>query len=127
MNKSVELKNIEPGYHELLIAKAGYQDWMNTIRITANQTYSVSVFMVPETSYEGSVAVYCNINNAKIFINGTYKATTLSSQPKVLGELKEKTYEMTIIKDGYRTWVEDVWVHAGETVSLYVELKEIEY
>lgn len=125
-NKSVELKNVGEGFHELLITKAGYQDWINNIMVTANQTYMVSAYLVPEINY-GSIAVYCNVSGAKIFVNGTYKAATSSSQPKILEELKEKEYEITIIKDGYRTWVEDIWVYAGETASIYVEMIEIEY
>jgi len=126
-NKSVELKKIEQGYHELLITKEGYQDWVNTITVTSNQTYMVSAYLAPEISYDGSIAVYCNVNGAKIFVNGTYKAATSSSQPKILEELTEKEYEITLIKDGYRTWVEDIWVYVGETTSLYVEMIEIEY
>jgi len=125
-NKSVELKNIEQGYHELLITKDGYQDWINTIMVAANQTYMVSAYLVPEISYDGSIAVYSNVNGAKIFVNGTYKAASSSFQPKILEEFKEKEYEITLIKDGYRTWVEDVWVYAGETTSLYVEMIKIE-
>jgi hypothetical protein len=86
----------------------------------------VSAYLVPEISYDGSIAVYCNVNGAKIFVNGTYKAATSSSQPKILEELKEKEYEITLIKDGYRTWVEDIWVYADETTSIYVEMIEIE-
>jgi len=126
-NKSVELKNIEQGYHELLITKDGYQDWISTIMVTANQTYMVSAFLDLEISYDGSIAVYCDVNGAKIFVNGTYKALSSSSQPKILEEFKEKEYEITLIKDGYRTWVEDIWVYAGETTSIYVEMIEIEY
>jgi len=126
-NKSVELKNIEQGYHELLITKKGYQDWINTIMVTPNQTYMVSAYLTSEISHDGSIAVYCNVSGAKIFINGIYKAATSSSQPKILEELRERTYEVTIIKDGYRTWVEDVWVYTGDTASIYVELKEIEF
>ncbi|MEA3453965.1 MAG: PEGA domain-containing protein, partial [Candidatus Caldatribacteriota bacterium] len=125
-NKSVELKNIEQGYHELLITKEGYQDWISSIMVTANQTYMVSAYLVPEISYDGSIAVYCNVNGAKIFVNGTYKAATSSSQPKILEEFKEKEYEITLIKDGYRTWVEDIWVYPGETTSLYIEMIKIE-
>ncbi len=87
----------------------------------------VSAYLAPEISYDGSIAVYCNVSGAKIFINGTYKVTSSSSQPKILEEFKEKEYEITLIKDGYRTWVEDIWVYAGETTSLYVEMIEIEY
>jgi len=125
-NKSVEIKKVRGGYHELLITKDGYQDWIRTIMVTANQTYMVSAYLVPEINY-GSIAVYCNVSGAKIFLNGTYKAATSSSKPKILEELKEKEYEITLIKDGYRTWVEDVWVYTGETTSIYVEMKEIEY
>jgi hypothetical protein len=86
----------------------------------------VSAYLVPEINYNGSIAVYCNVSGAKIFVNGIYKAVTSSSQPKILEELKEKEYEITLIKDGYRTWVEDTWVYAGKTTSLYVEMEEIE-
>ncbi len=126
-NKSVEIKNVGEGYHELLITKDGYQDWSSTIMVAANQTYMVSAYLAPEISYDGSIAVYCNVNGAKIFINGTYKAASSSSQPKIIEELKEKEYEITLIKDGYRTWVEDIWVYTGETTSIYVEMIEIEY
>jgi hypothetical protein len=126
-NKSVELKNIEQGYHELMITKDGYQKWVNTILVTTNQTYMVSAYLVPEINYNGSIAVYCNVSGAKIFLNGTYKIASLSSQPKMLEEIKEGQYEITLTKDGYRTWVEDIWVYAGETNSLYVEMNKIEY
>ncbi len=125
-NKSVELKNVKQGYHELMITKEGYQDWSSTILVKAGQAYMVSAYLVPEISY-GSIAVYCNVSGAKIFVNGTYKTTTLSSQPKILEEIKEGEYEITLIKDGYRTWVEDIWVYAGATTSLYVEMNKIEY
>jgi len=125
-NNLVELKNIKQGYHELLITKDGYQDWISTIMVTTNQTHMVSAYLVPEINY-GSLAIYCNISGAKIFVNGTYKTTTLSSQPKILEEIKEGEYEITLIMDGYRTWVEDIWVYAGETTSLYVEMNKIEY
>jgi len=124
-NKSVEIKNVKQGYHELLITKDGYQDWISTMMVTTNQTYMVSAYLVPEINY-GSIAVYCNVNGAKIFVNGTYKVATSSSQPKILEELKEREYEITLIMDGYRTWVEDIWVYSGETTSIYVEMKKIE-
>jgi len=125
-NKSVELNNIAEGYHELSITKDGYQDWISTIMVTTNQTYMVSAYLVSEISHDGSIAVYCNVNGAKIFLNGTYKAAASSTQPKILEELKEREYEITLIMDGYRTWVEDVWVYSSETTSIYIEMKKLE-
>ena len=126
-NKSVELQNIEQGYHELMITKNGYQKWVNTILVTTNQTYMVSAYLVLEINYNGSIAVYCNVSGAKIFLNGTYKVASLSSQPKMLEEIKEGQYEITLIKDGYRAWVEDIWIYAGETTPLSVEMNKIGY
>jgi len=126
-NKSVELKNIQRGYHELMITKNGYQKWENTIMVTTNQTYMVSAYLVPEINYDGSIAVYCNVSGAKVFLNGTYKIATLSSQPRILKEIREGQYEITLTKDGYRTWVQDIWVYAGETNSLYVDMNKVEY
>ena len=94
--------------------------------VTANQTYMVSAYLVSEISYDGSIAVYCNVNGAKIFLNGTYKAAASSTQPKILEELKEREYEITLIMDGYRTWVEDIWVYSSETTSIYIEMKKLE-
>ena len=125
-NKSVELNNIAEGYHELSITKDGYQDWISTIMVTTNQTYMVSAYLVSEISYDGSIAVYCNVNGAKIFLNGTYKAAASSTQPKILEELKEREYEITLVMDGYRTWVEDIWVYSSETTSIYIEMKKLE-
>ncbi|MBA7512774.1 hypothetical protein ES705_04782 [subsurface metagenome] len=125
-NRSVEIKNIRKGYHELLITKDGYQDWISTIMVTTNQTHMVSAYLIPEINY-GSLSIYCNVSGAKIFINGTYKTTSLSSQPKILEEIKEGRYEITLIMDGYRTWVEDIWAYDGEITSLYVEMNKIEY
>jgi len=125
-NKSVELQNIVKGQHELMITKDGFQQWISTILVTANQTYMVSAYLVPEINYNGSIAVYCNVNGAKIFVNGTYKAATLSSQPKILEEITEGEYEVTLVKDGYRTWVQDIWVYAGQAASLSVQMNKIE-
>src|SRR5665648_160590 len=125
-NKSVELNNIAEGYHELLITKDGYQDWVSTIMVATNQTYMVSAYLAPEINYNGSIAVYCNVNGAKIFLNGTYKAATLSSQAKILEEITEGEYEITLVKDGYRTWVQDIRVYAGQAASLSVEMNKID-
>lgn len=123
----LNLDRVTTGQHRIKLVMAGYRDWSSTIMVVANQTRRVSAFLVPEINYDGSIAVYCNVSGAKIFVNGTYKTTTSSSKPKVLEEFRGRTYEITLIKDGYRTWVEDIWVYAGETTSLYVEMIKIKY
>jgi len=120
----VELKDIKQGYHELMITKEGYLDWVSTILVLSNQTQTVAVYLAPEIS-SGSIEVYCNVSKAKIFVNGTYQAATLSSQPITLEEMEEGIYEITLVNDGYKTWVEEVWVYAGETIPLDVKMDKI--
>ena len=122
--KDVELKNIKQGYHELMITKEGYLDWVSTILVLSNQTQTVDVYLAPEVS-SSSIEVYCNVSKAKIFVNGTYQAATLSSQPITLEEMEEGIYEITLVNDGYKTWVEEVWVYVGETTPLDVKMDKI--
>src|SRR5665648_130888 len=122
--KDVELKDIKQGYHELLITKEGYLDWVSTIVVTAHQTQMVDVYLAPEIS-DGSIEVYCNVSKAKIFVNGTYQAATVSSQPITLEGMEEGIYEITLVNDGYKTWVEEVWIYVGETTPLDVKMDKI--
>ncbi|MBA7555514.1 hypothetical protein ES705_48178 [subsurface metagenome] len=108
----------------MLITKEGYLDWVSTIVVTANRTKAVDVYLAPEIS-DGSIEIYCNVSKAKIFVNGTYQAATLSSQPITLEEMEEGIYEITLVNDGYRTWVEETWIYAGETTTLDVRMNKI--
>ena len=119
--RSVTIGNIQEGSHELRIVREGYQDYLTTIRIYPEQTYRINVRMQPEQRM-GAIAVYCNEGNARIFLNGIYMATTSANQAKILNELKEGVYEITVIKDGFRVWMEEVWVYPGETTSVFADL-----
>jgi len=74
---------------------------------------------------EGNISIYCNENNAKIFVNGTYITTTTANKAKILDGFKEGMYEITLIKDGYRTWLDEIWVYPGETTTVYTNLVKI--
>ena len=120
----VELKNIKQGYHELMITKEGYRDWISSIMVIANQTQSVDTYLDSEIS-QGSITVHSNVSGAKIFVNGTYIATTSSSQAITLEEMKEGLYEITLTNDGYRTWVEEIQVYAAESTPLDINMDKI--
>jgi len=120
-NRSVIIDNIREGTHELRITKEGYLDYITNIRITSGQTRYINVRMEPEQR-TGSIAVNCNESNARIFINGVYMATTSSSQARIIDELEEGNYEIAVIKDGFRTWLDEIRVYPGETTSIFVNL-----
>ena len=120
----VELKNIKQGYYELMVTKEGYQDWVSTVLVISNQTQSISTYLAPVIS-QGSITIRSNVSGAKVFVNGTYLITTSSSQVKTLQDMKEGLYEITLTNDGYKTWVQEVWVYAGEATPIDVRMNRI--
>jgi|GEM_PF-463066 len=124
-NRSVTISNIQEGIYELRIVKEGYQDYIATVRIYPDQTYRINARMQP-VNKKGAIAVYCNESNARIFLNGIYKTTTSANQVKILDELEEGMYEITVIKEGYRVWLEESRVYSGETTSIFADLIEVE-
>ena len=120
----INLDRVASGQHHIKLAMAGYQDWSSYISVSPSRTTTVSADLIPLPAY-GSISISCNQSNAKIFLDGTYKKRTSLTKPVVLENIKEGFHELTIIKDGYRTWVEDVWVYSGETVSIYVGMTKL--
>jgi len=130
-NKSVTIGNMQEGSYELLIIKDGYQDYNSTARIYPDRISRINVqiqwdYQEQEDGSDGSIAVYCNENNARIFINGVYTEMTSANQAKILDELKEGMYEITVIKDGYRIWQEKAIVYPGDTTSIFADLIKVE-
>lgn len=121
INRSVIIDNIREGNYELRITKVGYLDYVTDMRIKPGQTYYIDVRLEVEQR-EGAIAINCNESNARIFINGVYETTTSANQSKIIDELQEGVYEIAVIKDGFRTWLDEIRVYAGKTTSVYANL-----
>jgi len=120
----LNLKNITLGQHSIKLVLSGYQEWNSYVSVFPSQTTTVSADLIAEQSY-GTISISCNQSGAKIFLDGTYKKTTFSSNPVALENIKDGYHELTIIKDGFRTWVEDIWVYFGEISSVDVTMTKL--
>lgn len=120
----LNLDRVTSGQHWIKFVMSGYQDWSSYISVSPYRTTTISANLIPKPSY-GSISISCNQSGAKIFLDGTYKKRTSLTKPVVLKNVKEGFHELTVIKDGFRTWVEDVWVYTGETVSIYVTMTKL--
>ncbi len=118
------IEKISPGQYWVKLVKSGYQDWEKNITVSPALTRTISADLVPLPLPYGSISISCNQSGAKIFLDGTYKKAS-SIKPVVLDDVKEGYHELTIIKDGFKTWVEDVWVYTGETISIYVTMTRL--
>jgi hypothetical protein len=75
---------------------------------------------------EGAIAIYCNENDARIFVNGAYHTITSAVRAEIIGELEENVYEITVIKEEYQIWQKEVVVNVGETTSVFADLVKVE-
>ncbi len=126
-NKGVtplNLKNITLGQHNIKLVLSGYQEWNSYVSVFPSQKTTVSADLIAQQSY-GSISISCNQSGAKIFLDGTYKKTTSSNNPVALENIKDGYHELTIIKDSFRTWVEDIWVYFGEISSVDVTMTKL--
>jgi len=119
----INLRDIPIGRHTIRIILPGYQEWTGDISVSPSQRALVSIDLVPQPTY-GSISVSCDQSGAKIFLDGTYKRTT-STIPVMLEDVKNGEHELVIIKDGFRAWVEDVEIYAGEVSFIDVKMTEI--
>jgi hypothetical protein len=102
---------------------SGYQEWTSYISVLPSQTTKVFADLMSQQSY-GSISVSCDQSGAKIFLDGTYKKTT-STNPVILENVEDGYHELTVIKDSFRTWVEDIVVYFGEESSVDVTMTEL--
>jgi hypothetical protein len=120
----LNLKNITLGQHSIKLVLSGYQEWNSYVSVFPSQKTTVSADLIAQQSY-GSISISCNQSGAKIFLDGTYKKTTSSNNPVALENIKDGYHELTIIKDSFRTWVEDIWVYFGEISSVDVTMTKL--
>jgi hypothetical protein len=122
------ISNILEGSYQLRIVKEGYDDYVTTVRIYPDRISKIEVTMQQEYQEypKGAIAVYCNEDGARIFLNGFYLTTSSADQAQIMEVSGEGVYEITVIKEGYHTWQEEVRVNSGEISSVFVDLVKIE-
>ena len=119
----LNLTQIPVGSHIIKLSLPDYREWISEITVSSEQVSRIYVDLEPQPKY-GSISIKSNQGEAKIFLNGTYIATT-SMYPKTLPDIEIGYYEMVIIKDGFRAWIEELEIFPGEVTSIEVTMTEI--
>ena len=119
----LNLQNISAGTYTVKISLPGYKEWVDEVLVSASRTARVYAELKSRTDY-GSISIYCDEKDAKVFLNGTYKKT-ITETPTVLEDVETGNYEIVIIKDGFRAWVEDIEVYFDEVTLVDATMTEI--
>ena len=119
----LNLQNISSGRHRIELSLPDYDEWIDGIEVAASKTERVYVELVPRLKY-GSLSIYCEQEDAKVFLNGSYQADSKEG-PTVLEDLASGSYELVIIKEGFRAWVGDIEIYPDEVTSVDIIMTPI--
>jgi hypothetical protein len=127
-----------PGTYTVQIVTSGWAPWTKQVKIETGKTtvlYSYlalgedkgapsrNEIITPDmaASY-GSLKVYCNLLLGNIYMNGEPGGAVNGSLGKTIGGLLPGTYTVRISEDGWKDWVGQVTISAGQTTEITAEV-----
>jgi DNA-binding beta-propeller fold protein YncE len=123
----VTLKDTAMGTHQLLLRKAGFDDYTRSILIepatpvTIGATLSKSLPepTFPPSASSGSIAITSFPAGAMVFVDGTPRGTT----PVILPEIPTGNHYVTLSFKGYDDWNHTISVGSGQMAAINAELE----
>ena len=119
------ISRVRAGTHEIKVKMSGYELWVENVYIDPNQRTEIYASLVPSVVY-GDLVVSSGIPGSKVFLNGTYKGKISSNGKLTITDIIPGNYELTVIMDGYRTVVQDIYITGGEKTYIYLNQVAIE-
>ncbi len=121
----ISISSIRAGTHEVRIKMSGYEEWVENVYVEANQRTDIYASLVPSVVY-GDLVISSGVPGSKVFLNGTYKGKVNSNGKLTITDVIPGNYELTVIMDGYRTVVQDIYITGGEKTYIYLNQIAIE-
>ena len=116
----LSISNIRVGTHEVRLRMSGYKDWVRNVYVTPNRRTDVYASLVPSVVY-GDLILSSGVPGSKVFLNGTYKGKIDANGKLEITDVIPGDYELTVIVDGYRTVVQDIYITGGERTYIYLD------
>ncbi len=118
--------NLQAGSHNVLIVKAGYQNWQNSVKVTAGTaTYVNAQLDADPTPAYGTVSITSNPPGADVYADGRYVGRTRSDGPLVFTQVTPGTHSLTISKAGYQDYTGTGTIVAGHDYPISVTLQAV--
>lgn len=113
---TLSVPKLRAGSHTLVVTKAGYQKYQNTIELSADQSLIIEATLTP---LPVNLAINPNISGARIEVNGQTYNDFADLQ------LMPGTYQVRITKPGYRGVTKEVELHPARPLTIPVTLERI--
>jgi parallel beta-helix repeat protein len=118
---SYTIPNVEPGYHTLKLTLAGYQDWKETVSVTAGKTVEIDATL---THISGSATVTSTPSGAAIYVETYLGDIYIGDTPYTNIDVSPGYYTITLTLADYQNWTKEVQVEGGETAYVHATLDQ---
>ena len=113
-------KIIATGPHVISAIAENYQSYKKAIMIEADSTHTLAITLKPAAIGNGSLHVYC-YPWAELYVDGSYQCQAPTAKPLLL---PEGTHSLRLRREGYKTYIENVQITAGEEKRMQVEMEK---
>ncbi len=120
----LSMEQIRVGEYVMRIEHPGYQIWSRTIRINPNRTTTMHADLERIKQY-GSIAIRCNEDDARIYLDGQYKGQTERNRNVILEQVSEGSHDVRITLSTYQDWSQRVQVRPNQRIQLNVNLEKL--
>jgi hypothetical protein len=115
---------LAPGTHTLVLKKAGYYDYTESLMIVAGQTTSKNPGLSPYSNSAGygDIQVQSYPTGAAVYVNNNYVGTTISSAALYITQLSPGSYPVRITLANYQPYSVTAVVTAGGVYDIRANL-----
>jgi hypothetical protein len=108
---------VQPGMHNVRIAKPGYQPSTTDVDVNVGETKNVIVSL-SRVENPGSISVSSTPRGVGLYVDDFYQGKT----DQIVGSLAPGPHKVTLAEPGFVTWSEMVTVTGGDMTTLTVTL-----
>ncbi len=103
------IENVEPGPHQLVISKRGYQDAHHQIWIGSGQRSEIRLTLTATSSNAGSLSIVSSPNGADVQVDGEFRGRT----PLTISALTAGRHQVVLDLPGYERHATSVDIQTG--------------
>ncbi|MFA4876557.1 MAG: PEGA domain-containing protein [Methanoregula sp.] len=119
------IPGLSPGSHTIRLQKAGYDEFVTTVRVIAGQRTPLSVTLGNLPPTVGSIEVASAPTGASIFLDGTYMGQTQPDNYIDLTSLLQGSHTITLRLTDYQDYTQTVFVAGGQVVTINAPLTPV--
>jgi hypothetical protein len=110
--------NLPAGSHTLRLHKAGYDEYLSTVTVSAGQQTQVSVTFSAQQKTVGSIEVASSPTGSSVYLDGNYMGQTPYNGYFDLTSVVQGTHTLLVRQTDYRDYTQAVYVNGGGVVTV---------